>query len=342
MQAVGQAADPVLMRVAGRDVTRAEFEYSLNKNYESPSMVTDQDIKEYVDLFVNYRLKVQAALDARLDTLSSFQQEFRTYRDIQLKPFVYDSLYADSVIHSVYNSLKESVGDSDIVRVSHIMLYVPQNSNIELVNAAKVRIDSIYGALLAGADFAEMARQYSDDKSTAANGGELPWIGPAQVIPEFRDAAWALRQGQMSKPVLTAAGYHIIYMNERKPLEPFEEKRAEIKERLDKMGLQEDAAERMIDRMVRESNGSLTREDVLQQVQAKAVAEKPELRYLIAEYYDGLLLYEASSRMVWQEAANDEAGLNNYFQTNKAKYEWKAPHFRGYTIHFIPLSLNDM
>ena len=328
----GQLADdPVLMTVAGRDVSRAEFEYSLNKNYESPSQVSNQDIKDYVDLYINYRLKVQAALDAKMDTLSSFQKEYRTYRDVQLKPFVYDSLYADSVVHSVYESIKASVGDSDIVRVSHIMLYVPQNSNIDYVNAQKVRIDSIYDALQGGADFAELAKRLSDDKSTAAQGGELPWIGPAQVIPEFRDAAWALRPGQMSKPVLTAAGYHIIYMHERKPLEPFEVKRTEIQQQLDKMGLREDAAERMISRMERESGGSLSREDVLLQIQAKAIAEKPELKYLIAEYYDGLLLYEASNRMVWQKAAEDETGLAEYFKKNKEKYSWKSPHMRGYT-----------
>ena len=97
------------------------------------------------------------------------------------------------------------------------------------------------------------------------------------------------------------------------------------------MGLREDAAEHMIARMVSESGGSMSREDVLLQVQAKAVSEKPELKFLINEYYDGLLLYEASNRLVWQEAASDEAGLNRYFQTNKAKYQWKEPHFRGYT-----------
>ncbi|MBR3634026.1 MAG: peptidylprolyl isomerase [Bacteroidaceae bacterium] len=326
-----QVTDPVLMTVAGREVTRGEFEYSLNKNYESPSQVSEQDIKEYVDLYVNYRMKVQAALDAKMDTLSSFQKEYRTYRDVQLKPFVYDSLYADSIVRNVYDNIKVSVGDSDLVKVSHIMIYVPQNADAGVVDAAKVRIDSIYAALQGGADFAELAKKCSDDKGTAVNGGELPWIGPAQVIPEFRDAAWALRVGQMSKPVLTAAGYHVIYMNDRKKLEPYEEKRAEIQEQLDRMGLREDAAEHMIARMVSESGGSMSREDVLLQVQAKAVGEKPELKYLINEYYDGLLLYEASNRLVWQEAASDEAGLNRYFQANKAKYQWKEPHFRGYT-----------
>ena len=149
-----QVTDPVLMTVAGREVTRGEFEYSLNKNYESPSQVSEQDIKEYVNLYVNYRMKVQAALDAKMDTLSSFQKEYRTYRDVQLKPFVYDSLYADSIVRNVYDNIKVSVGDSDLVKVSHIMIYVPQNADAGVVDAAKVRIDSIYAALQGGADFA--------------------------------------------------------------------------------------------------------------------------------------------------------------------------------------------
>ncbi|MBR4782972.1 MAG: peptidylprolyl isomerase [Bacteroidaceae bacterium] len=333
--------DPVLMTVAGYQVTRAEFEYSLNKNYESPSQVTEQEIRDYVDLFINYRLKVQAAKDAQLDTLASFRNEFRTYRDMQLKAFVYDSLYADSIAHVVYETLKTSVGDSDIVKVSHIFLYVPQNSNIDFVNKQKERIDSIYaviqtiqtanGGILNAEDFAELARKYSEDGSTAQEGGELPWIGPAQVIPEFRDAAWGLRPGQYCKPILSAAGYHIIYMHQRKQLEPFAEKCQEIIEQLNKRGLREDAAEHMIERMVSESGGTMTREDVMQKVQRKAVAEKPELQYLIGEYYDGLLLYEASNRMVWDKAAHDEAGLEAYYHANKSKYKWDSPHFRGYT-----------
>ncbi len=205
-QICAQTADPVVMRVAGREVARSEFEYSLNKNAESPSAVSDAEIKEYVDLYINYRLKVQAALDAHLDTLTSFQEEYRTYRDAQLRTYVYDSVYADSVAHEVYKTVKESIGDSDIVLVSHILLLVPQNSNITLLDSQKVRIDSIYAALEAGSDFATLARLYSDDTGTKAGGGKLPWIGPSQVIPEFRDAAYALQPGQYGKPVLTPVG----------------------------------------------------------------------------------------------------------------------------------------
>lgn len=325
-----QVNDPVIMTIAGRQITRSEFEYSLNKNANSPASVTDEEIKNYVDLFINYRLKVQAALDAKLDTLSSFQKEYRTYRDVQLKAFVYDSLYADSVARSVYDALKASVGDDDLIQVSHIMLYVPQNSNKSLLDEQKLKIDSLYAVLAAGGDFASLAKQYSDDRGSAPEGGLLPWVSPSQLVPEFRDAAYALKPGEMSKPVLSPAGYHIIYMHGRKKLEPYEEKKAEIIEILNERGLREDAAERAVSRMVTEAGGSMTREEILLKVQAKAEAEDPNLKYLVGEYYDGLLLYEASNRMVWKEAAVDEKGLEAYFNANKSKYKWDSPKMRGY------------
>ncbi len=325
-----QASDPVIMTIAGREVTRSEFEYSLNKNADSPASVTEAEIKDYVDLFINYRLKVQAALDAKLDTLSSFQKEYRTYRDVQLKSQVYDSIYADSVARAVYATLEESVAGQDLIQVSHILLYVPQNSNKSFLDEQKVKIDSLYAVLKAGADFASLAKQYSDDRGSAADGGMLPWVSPSQLVPEFRDAAYALKPGEMSEPVLSPAGYHIILMHGRKPLEPYAEKKAELLEILNNNGLREDAAERMVSRMVAEAGGQMTREDILLKVQAKAEAENPTFKYLIAEYYDGLLLYEASNRMVWQAAAADEDGLERYFKANKSKYQWQEPKMRGY------------
>ena len=86
-----QKADPIIMTVAGVDVPRSEFEYSYNKN-NTDGVIDKKSIEEYVDLFVNYKLKVQAALDAKYDTLTSFQTEFAQYRDQQVLPtFVTDA-----------------------------------------------------------------------------------------------------------------------------------------------------------------------------------------------------------------------------------------------------------
>ena len=82
--------DPIVMTVAGTPVPRSEFEYSYNKN-NTDGVIDKKTVEEYVDLFVNYKLKVQAALDERIDTTKAFLTEFAQYRDQQIKPtFVTD------------------------------------------------------------------------------------------------------------------------------------------------------------------------------------------------------------------------------------------------------------
>ena len=83
--AFAQQNDPVIMTINGQPIHRSEFEYSYNKN-NTDGVIDKKSINEYVDLFINYKLKVQAALDAKLDTLTSFKQEFMTYRDQQVRP----------------------------------------------------------------------------------------------------------------------------------------------------------------------------------------------------------------------------------------------------------------
>ena len=82
--AYGQS-DPTIMTINGRPVSRSEFEYSYNKN-NSDGVIDKKSVNEYLDLFINYKLKVQAAMDAHLDTLKSFKQEFLNYRDQQVRP----------------------------------------------------------------------------------------------------------------------------------------------------------------------------------------------------------------------------------------------------------------
>ena len=77
--------EPIVMTVNGVPVTRSEFEYSYNKN-NGEGIADKLTVEEYVELFVNYKLKVAAALDARLDTLSSFKEEYAMYRNQQVRP----------------------------------------------------------------------------------------------------------------------------------------------------------------------------------------------------------------------------------------------------------------
>ena len=250
LSAFAQSNDPVLMRINGKPVTRSEFEYSYNKNSNIEGAVEHKTVDEYVEMFVNYKLKVEAAEAMRMDTLSSFKGEFAQYRDIQLKPFLVDSAFIDSVAYSVYTQTQAQLKGKDMLRVAHILLMVPQNATQGAVDFTSHRIDSIYDVLKHGADFAEMAKQFSDDRGTRAKGGELPWIGPDMTLKEFEDAAYALQNGEMSRPVKTSVGFHIIKMLERKQLEPYAQLKSMIVEGLKRQGIEENSADYRIGKIV--------------------------------------------------------------------------------------------
>ena len=103
--AIAQTSDdPVIMKVNGVPVLKSEFEYSFNKN-NSEGVIDKKTVREYVDLFVNYKLKVAAAIDARYDTLQSFKDEFAMYRDQQVKPL----LVTDEDVEYIVNTIKDNI-----------------------------------------------------------------------------------------------------------------------------------------------------------------------------------------------------------------------------------------
>lgn len=327
-----QTNDPIVMTIAGTPVPRSEFEYSYNKN-NTDGVIDKKSVDEYVDLFVNYKLKVQAALDARIDTTTAYLTEFAQYRNQQVSPtFVTDDdMLAEAKL--VYNQTVQNIGQDGLVMAGHILILIPQKATEAQQQNAKRRIDSVYTALLAGADFESLAKQVSQDPGSAARGGMLGWFSRNQMVKEFEDAAFALQPGELSKPVLSPFGWHIIKMKERKQLEPFEYHKDNILRFLEQRGARNAITERKLDAMVKASNGSMTKEQLLQQRTDSLSMVDPAMRYLIKEYHDGLLLYEISNRTIWSKAAKDEVALERYFKKNKKRYQWDEPRFKGIAYH---------
>lgn len=326
-----QVDDPVIMKINGQPVSRSEFEYSFNKN-NSEGVIDKKSVDEYVDLFVNYKLKVEAAKEARLDTLKSFLNEFAGYRDQQIRPAMITDADIEAEARRIYEETRSRIdGNGGMTKPAHILVMVKQKADEGQQKAAKERIDSIYNALQNGADFAELAKKCSDDKGTAANGGELQWIAKGMTLKEFEDAAWALEKGQMSKPVLSPAGWHIILLKDKGNFFDYDSQRADIVRYIEQRGLREKIIDNKLDSIGKAQN--TTAEKVLEAKRLELEANDSDLRNLIKEYYDGLLLYEISNRTVWEKAAADEAGLVAYFKKNKKNYKWDAPRFKGIAYH---------
>lgn len=191
-------SDPIVMTVAGNDVTLSEFEYLYHKN--ASQQVEPQSLDDYINMFVNYKLKVADAYAAGIDTTEAFRSEFEGYRAEIAAPYLTDAVMADSLKAAARSHFAENVD------VSHIM-FAP--------GAPAELIDSVYNELLSGADFGAMAEKFSIDRASAANGGSLGSITAARYPYAFEDVAYNTPVGEISKPFPTQFGTHIVKVNGR-------------------------------------------------------------------------------------------------------------------------------
>ncbi|MBQ7494722.1 MAG: peptidylprolyl isomerase [Bacteroidaceae bacterium] len=318
--------DPVVKRINGKDVTRSEFEYNFNKN-NTDGVIDRKSIDEYVELFINYKLKVEAALDAKYDTMTSYQQEFRSYRDQQVRPLLVNPEAEETEVRNYYDQMLAQLEGKKLLQPAHIFVRMMQQATPEQQQAAKAKIDSIYTVLQGGADFAQVAATASEDPGTGQRGGVIGWIGPKQLLKEIEDACYALKVGEMSKPVKSTVGWHILKLIEEKDLEPYDTLAPQIRKFLEARGMKDRIAGQMIDSLAK--TAGKTADQIMDEQSDRFAAQDDELKYLIQEYHDGLLLYEIMQRTVWEPAAKDTAALINYFKKNKKQFAYEKPHYSG-------------
>ena len=321
------------MTINGQPVSRSEFEYSYNKN-NADGVIDKKSVNDYVDLFINYKLKVQAALDARLDTLSSFKKEFLSYRNQQVRPAFITDADVEAEGHRLYREAQQQVeANGGMWHCAHILIGMYQNADKEDAEVTKMLADSIYTAIRGGADFAEMARKYSTDVNSAMNGGEMQHLQKGQTVAEFEKALFALKPGEISAPVLSPFGYHIIKMIGREEFPTYEMLRSDIMQYIEMRGLREQIIDQKLDSLVQMEGNGVTQELLLDRKLASLEEKDANMKNLVREYYDGLLMIEMSNREVWDKAAKDEKALEAYFRKHKKQYKWAEPRFKGIAYH---------
>lgn len=324
-----QTADPVVMTINGNPVLRSEFEYSYNKN-NSETVVDKKSVADYVPLFVNYKLKVLAAEAAGIDTTSAFRKEFLSYRDQQVRPSFINDDDVEAEARKIYKETQTRIdSNGGLVRPSHILLMLKQNATQAEQDAAKLRADSIYTALVKGANFADLARRLSDDKGSASRGGDISWVQKGQTVKEFEDVVFTMKKGELSKPFLSPFGYHIVKLMDKQNFFPYDTLRADIRRFIDQRGLRDHIVSQKLDSLAKAAQPATTVQSLLDKRADEMAAKDPALRNLIREYHDGLLLYDISNRLVWDKAAKDEAGLAAFFKKNRKRYAWTEPRFKG-------------
>lgn len=365
------AQDEILMTINGEPITKAEFEYIYNKN-NGDNAIDKKTLDEYVDLFVNFKLKVAEAKAQGFDTLKTFKRELNGYRKQLAKPYLTDTeleeaLYQEAYSHFsqdcevshilitskegedtivAYNKAIEAIkrlnageefgkvademsADQSVTRnhgylgwftalqlvwpfekamydlplnqistpiksdygyhiikvhnrraawgqvnARHIMKVCNENMSEEIKNKKYQEMAEIKKRLDAGEDFATLAMELSDDKASAQKGGDLGWFGIGRMVRDFETATYALNSGETSDIIKTRFGYHIINLKEKRGVEPFEKKKAEIQRMMQYDSRSTAAKTSFVNKLKKEYNVQINNDEI-----AKAKA-------LIAEYAD--------------------------------------------------------
>jgi len=329
-----RAEDPVLLKIDDKKVTRSEFETIFKKNNKD-TLITREDLDEYMELFINFKLKVIEAEELGKDTLPSFVNELKGYRDQLAAPYLVDKSTTDSLLQQAYDRMQYEVRASHMlvrvgpdaspedtlkaynkiaqikkevkktpdnfeeiakeksedpsaesnggdlgyftslqmvypfenlvyntpvgeiggpvrtkfgyhlvkvsdkrsargeVKVAHIMVRSEEGDPQDVQESSKKRIDEVYQKLEDGEDFSELAKKYSDDRSSAAKGGMLPPFGAGKMVAEFEEAAFSIQNpGEIAGPVKSPYGWHIIKLIERIPLQSYDEMEKELERRI--------------------------------------------------------------------------------------------------------------
>ena len=440
-------AQQTLMTINGKAVSAEEFLYIYEKNNQAGAL-DPKTMDEYLDMFINFKLKVVEAESQGIDTTEAFKKELKGYRAQATPKYLQDESAMDSLVEmswrhmakdrraahiaiqcpasatpgqadsalalineayervtigkevikgkgkkakkvrqpaeafdavaremstdpnvqetggelgwitpfryvypleeAVYNTaigavsapfrtqygwhivLVEEERDHKDVKASHIMKMVPADS---LNDVKKTLIDSI-ARIVTKDNFAEMAKRESDDRGSSARGGELGWFGKGMMVKAFEETAFSLEAGQISAPFRTQYGWHILYKEDERGIQPLDSMRTHIERQVKRDERAKEADKSFIRKTRAEYNlpAEMSDADVKNYADEHLEAKYPELKNLVQEYHDGILLFEVSLREVWDKAAKDTLGLTAYFNANKKKYTWDAPHFKGWLL----------
>ena len=208
--AFSQEKDQVLMKINNKDITRSEFEYIYNKN-NSNNELDKKSLDEYFNLFVNFKLKVTAAEAEGVDTTKAFRDEFMGYRQQLAKSYLTDDSVDEANARSIYERLKENV------EALHILVRCKPDATPKDSLEAYRKAERARQRILNGEDFEKVAREVSEDPSVKQNGGNLGYFTALQMVTPFEDVAYSLKNGEVSKPVRTDFGYHVIKVTNRRP-----------------------------------------------------------------------------------------------------------------------------
>ena len=225
---IAQTNEPAIITISGGKVSsevvkKSEFEAIYKKNNQKTDLNDKKSVEEYLDLYINFKLKVREAEELGLDTVKSFVTELGGYRKQLAQPYLTDKEVTSKILEEAYDRMKYDV------KCSHILLRIESDALPKDTLAVYNKMLQIRDRILKGEDFGKLAVELSEDPSAKGmeakgntpaypgNKGDLGYFTAFQMVYPFESAAYHTPVGQISMPIRTSFGYHLVKVVDKRP-----------------------------------------------------------------------------------------------------------------------------
>ena len=203
-----QINEKTLFKIDGEPYKVDSFINSYTKNLDHTTSKSGEGLEDYLELYINFHLKLKSAYQQKLDTLPSFQNEFQSYYKQIADNYISNGEVTESMVSEAYDRIKTEV------KASHVLLNLSNDEDtLEVYNKALM----IKEKAEKGENFEALAKTYSQDPSVKQNAGDMGWFNSFKMVYEFEDAVYQLDIGEISEPVKSEFGYHIIKKTGERP-----------------------------------------------------------------------------------------------------------------------------
>jgi len=228
-----QDKDPLIAKVNGTEIHQSDLAVAEEEAGQLPPMSPDAK-KDYLVQFVSDMILVaKAAETKKMADTDAFKRRIAFARDKLLMEELLQSVgkaaLTDDAMHKVYDEAVKQMGEVQEVHARHILIRAAPGDE-KASKAAEDKIKAIIARLKKGEDFEKVAKEVTEDPSGKANGGDLGYFSKEQMVPEFSEVAFKLEKSQISEPVKTQFGWHVIKVEDKrvKPAPTFEEVKPQI------------------------------------------------------------------------------------------------------------------
>jgi len=204
----------VLLTINDQPVYATEFKEVFNKNLDLVLDESQKNVEGYLDLFIDYKLKITEAYAQGLDKNEEYIKEFKKYQDQLSKKYIYDKRVTSKLVTEAYERGLEEIN------ADHVLVLVNLNASPADSLKAYNKIKTVYDKAISGEDFTSLVKQYSEEPGVEKKEGKLGYFSVFQMVYPFETAAYNTKVGEISEITRTAFGYHIIKINDRRLKKP--------------------------------------------------------------------------------------------------------------------------